>query len=644
MSIKKSIGKNTLGGGNKMNVDLKTYNRSTHNLSYAWRSSMTVGTLVPCMKILALPGDTFDLDLEAMVFTHPTIGPMFGTYKLQVDIFTCPFRLYIAMLHNNALNVGMDMSKVKIPKLQFSNGNDELITNENMWQQVNPSSIMRYLGVAKTTDGTVGRTVNAVPLLIYLDIFKNYYANKQEENFYAIMKNSVEYTTSNTLTYDNQTQQVTGGTITINNVPENVNLDDVYLVFKSYNHGTQNLRITDTIYFKSATRSGASAQTTVTVTAWGEEQDEAPANVYGTVQRAYSGNDIAIKSYPLKSLDTLKEDIILSAGRNQVIFDRTSEIEYIGDILDSLNNITSLSYPLCGQILKTYQSDIFNNWVNTDWIEGENGISAITAIDTSSGSFSIDTLNLSKKVYDMLNRIAVSGGTYKDWIDTVYTSGYELHAETPIYEGGMSQTIAFEQVVSNSATEAEPLGTLAGRGVLTDSKRGGKLHIKVKEPSYIVGIVSITPNVDYAQFEDWDNELDTMDDLHKPALDGIGFQDLLARHMIGNAPNSALPPNLAVGKQPAWINYMTNFNKVFGNFAIQGNEAFMCLTKWFEVVPSPFEVTRKQATPKISTYIEPEMYNYIFADTDISAQNFWVQIGFGLDSRRVMSAKQIPNL
>ena len=31
---------------------------------------------------------------------------------------------------------------------------------------------------------------------------------------------------------------------------------------------------------------------------------------------------------------------------------------------------------------------------------------AITAIDTSSGSFNIDTLNLSKKVYDMLNRIA----------------------------------------------------------------------------------------------------------------------------------------------------------------------------------------------------------------------------------------------
>ena len=38
--------------------------------------------------------------------------------------------------------------------------------------------------------------------------------------------------------------------------------------------------------------------------------------------------------------------------------------------------------------------------------------------------FSIDTLNLSQKVYNLLNRIAVSGGTYKDWIETVYTTDY----------------------------------------------------------------------------------------------------------------------------------------------------------------------------------------------------------------------------
>ena len=111
--------------------------------------------------------------------------------------------------------------------------------------------------------------------------------------------------------------------------------------------------------------------------------------------------------------------------------------------------------------IKTYQSDIFNNWINTEWLDGEGGINEITAIDTSSGSFTMDTLNLAKKVYDMLNRIAVSGGTYQDWIQTVYTNDYIERSETPIYEGGFSSEIIFQEVISNSATENEPLGTLS---------------------------------------------------------------------------------------------------------------------------------------------------------------------------------------
>ena len=35
---------------------------------------------------------------------------------------------------------------------------------------------------------------------------------------------------------------------------------------------------------------------------------------------------------------------------------------------------------LGGMLLKTYDSDIFNNWVKTDWIDGENGISKVTAL------------------------------------------------------------------------------------------------------------------------------------------------------------------------------------------------------------------------------------------------------------------------
>ena len=86
-----------------------------------------------------------------------------------------------------------------------------------------------------------------------------------------------------------------------------------------------------------------------------------------------------------------------------------------------------------------------------------------------------------------------------------------MHTETPMYEGGMSGEIEFQEVVSNSATADEPLGTLAGRGINT-SKKGGKLHIKVTEPCYIMGIVSITPRVDYCQGNDFDMYFKTLPD------------------------------------------------------------------------------------------------------------------------------------
>jgi hypothetical protein len=98
--MKVNIGKNTLGDNDKMSVSLREYGRSTHDLSYAWRSPMGVGTLVPFMKILALPGDTFDIDLDTKVLTHPTVGPLFGQFKMQLDVFTCPIRLYYIQYSN----------------------------------------------------------------------------------------------------------------------------------------------------------------------------------------------------------------------------------------------------------------------------------------------------------------------------------------------------------------------------------------------------------------------------------------------------------------------------------------------------------------------------------------------------------------
>ena len=157
----------------------------------------------------------------------------------------------------------------------------------------------------------------------------------------------------------------------------------------------------------------------------------------------------------------------------------------------------------------------------------------------------------------------------------------------------------------------EPLGSLAGRG-FNQNKKGGNIVIKCNEPCYIIGIASITPNIDYSQGNDWDMmQLKTMDDLHKPQLDGIGYQDLMQNQMHYRANLNA-----AVGKQPAWLNYMTDVNKTYADFAAGETESYMVLNRIYNVEePGAGEIINP------STYISPKDYTYIFAtntDTNLS--------------------------
>ena len=177
---------------------------------------------------------------------------------------------------------------------------------------------------------------------------------------------------------------------------------------------------------------------------------------------------------------------------------------------------------------------------------------------------------------------------------------------------------------------------------MSNKHKGGSVYVKIKgEPSYVIGIVSLTPRIDYSQGNEWDVNLKTLDDLHKPGLDGIGFQDLLtdqAAWWDTLTSETGEKTFRKMGKQPAWINYMTNFNKCYGNFADPNKEMYMTLNRRFEVNPTNGRIK------DLTTYIDPTKFNYMFAQTSIDSQNFWLQMGVDITARRKMSAKQMPNL
>lgn len=696
MSQKITIGGNRLGSGKKMKVTQRGYDRSTDNLSTIVRTSAAPGVLIPVYNNIVLPGDTWDIDIDSIVRTLPTVGPLFGSFKQQVDVFFCPARLYQGIMHNNPVDVGMQMDKVIFPKIALY----ETKSNQGVFgREYSATSLLRYLGI--TSIGTitgnnnkvVGRKFEALDFLAYYDIFKNYYANKQEENAKVIQGKAkpiniddfTAYRASVVAPGQNSTSQ--GLQIGNNNITPRLNANLLTNPVKLKLYTQERLHdyrsIFDYCQFVFTSQktgdSAASEKPGSQVIRNLEEKREEnwwvyEAQIYNNeAQYPWLANinlsqlviiekGVSIQDFPLKNIDKMRNmllaetepgtEVVIGTGSKYSIKPYAVVIPPIRSSGPSPNNANFL--PMNGLVLKTYQNDILNNWINKEWIDGDgvngegNPISYITRVDTSAGYFTMDTLNVAQKLYNSMIEVAVRNGTIDAWQSAIYNvDGYGL-SEIPTYIGGMSGEVVFEEVVSQSETETEasgnsPIGTLAGKGTLV-GKKGGKITYRAKEPGIIMAILSLTPRIDYSQGNKWHiSELGTMDDLHKPALDGIGFQDLLTEYMDAkstyiqaeeNGDTFAKVNTLAVGKTPAWQWYRTDINRTYGDFAEKYKSMFMTLNRQYE---TDADGTIEDAT----AYIDPTKYNYCFADASLTAQNFWVQIKFDIELRHVMSARNV---
>lgn len=682
--MKKTLGGDRLRSENKMEVYLPNFGRSSHNIGKIIRTTQACGTIVPYWCQIGLDGTTFYVDITTKVKTLPTTGPVFGSFKHQIDLFVIPIRLYIAALHNNALGVGLNMSKVLLPQFEVYTANTSIYENDTNRGQVNPSSLLSYLGIKGFGRSEVNQYLRRFPAifnLAYWDIFKNYYANKQEEKAYVItgvdhiwksiqIGDGIKWLT----TWNNNSAYMYEATPTSQNPifiklefeekvsPEEVNeiqflTNDPYIPTIESNGIT---KLGDTFVFERTDPDAMGLRA--------PKNPKKATNIYvyqikKAVKLAYKitstagknlitmpdNKKIKLTKFTLKNIDDERTSILAAPSSSAYIVDNT-KLPYMAGTapLELPNHDRSKTYfssnawfSQAGLAVKTYLSDRFNNWLNTEWIDGTTGgINAITAVDVTDGKLTMDALILQKKIFNMLNRVAITDGTYQAWREATYGIRSATLPESPIFCGGMQSEIAFDEIVSNAATDEEPLGTLAGRGVATMYKSGRGLKIKCTEPSMIMALGSITPRIDYSQGNKWWTRLETMDDFHKPTLDAIGFQELIAEEAA--AWSTELSENYkevfqSLGKQPSWIEYTTDVNETYGEFAAGMPLAFMCLNR-------VYEENTNGAISNPSTYIDPTIYNNIFAESRLSSQNFWVQVAFDVTARRVMSAKQIPNL
>ena len=208
---------------------------------------------------------------------------------------------------------------------------------------------------------------------MYLDIFKNFFANTQEKTF-AMIKGGVSRLSIASNIYKIPAKNInvypTAGT-SVGSFDESDNWqlywENVKVLGKK--NGSE---VITTMADLSTDPTGK----TITI-------DKVASVITEIVDVEFDKNIVKyikpiIARYDLKLLDQIR-DVVLHKKGNETL-------DLIGDNLSTTNNgseelkamfndlIDSQANKLGGMLLKTYDSDIFNNWVKTDWIDGLGGI------------------------------------------------------------------------------------------------------------------------------------------------------------------------------------------------------------------------------------------------------------------------------
>lgn len=685
-----TLGGERIGQGDKMKVNIPHFDRSSHDIGRVFTTDAAFGTVIPAFCEIGSRGDVFYFnDIESLVRTLPTSGPVFGLVKMQVEVYKAPIRLYVGPLHNNATGIGLKMAEVKLPQDQhvtttYQKDIDPNVENPAI-RTVAPDSLQHYLGMKASPKGENWKNVpyrrNALHKMMYWDVYKNYYANKQEEEGVVITGQDTEFIWNNTSitmvnAVDNENYMFTpqnntyGGDerfpleaansnqyLTISTFyNEPVDIDTAKKLVIHTSEGEENVWDYIVQFQPEATLTNDNLHTEPSrrwIFTFPKNKglmdryiEPGQTKVVSTQTGIMKTANIQLERFPLKNIDMMREAILATPVGSATVIYPTSPSPYNVDLIqytdEDGDKRESMSLPMCGLGIKTHLSDRYNNWLQTDWIDGENGINELTKIDTSTGSFTVNEFILDYKLFRMMNRIAISDGSYDAWQTAVYGEEGEVRTESPVYCGGYSCEIGFDEVVSKSATAEEPLGSLAGRGSTQQGTRKGGRNIKIKctEATLIMVVVSFTPRLTYPANNAWWTELQTMDDFHKPDLDGIAFQNLTQDQMAGyavTAMEDQSSQRWVVGKQTSWVEYTTAVNETHGSFVPGEPLQHMVFNRRYR--PAGGDMPQLKNT---TTYVDPTEFNVVFADEKLAAKPFWVQIGFDVTARRKMSAQQVP--
>lgn len=675
----------------------KRNKRSNVNLSKVSATTLAPGNNVPIATTRIVAGDRVRFHPSAFVQAFPMQAPLVNGFKICLEYFFIPDRLYNVDLAMNFNEVTDKPEEVKYPQIHFSGiypgtgkGEIEVSNPLNYYpteeypqgdpaasdailqlsrMTVTPGSLADYLGLfpgygpygtyreesgsgsGVVTEATLsadedgGACINAIPVLGYLDIMYNYYANQQIDSMYTAMS------TDTLSLFDVRNEGGTG-------------LRNFYKV---------DLNTIKDVLYKAKTRP-------VTEFSLDEISQESGA---------FSGGPHRILSW---------EWLCSRAS----IFQRG----FPGYYLESWLNTSG--YVDAGQDI------IVDMPTEEEMIEGK------------TASVSVRNISLMSHIQRWLD-LATGGGTrYSDYNNAEFDTASVRNITTPLFLGSDRQYLG-SRVIYQTSGQTESGGTNLGdfAGQASGGENFRRRSFKFSENGFFMVIASLVPDVMYKHYKPYWHEQKTLADVYVPALDNIAMQPLFARTLnpqilvdepgvnfterpsiepgeASTEKNSSFGWSLSlldyqtasVGYQPAWSELMHEVSKVHGrlattmsywsllrNYGARPNDEFSTawgkmlediailsardpLSEDTEGVPegaydpryvlsviTPYDMETWRAIldnmvvrQEYAPYVDPSAYNNVFKDQSRHAQNFVLTFSQNLIVNREKGKVNVPTI
>lgn len=568
-----------------------------------------------------LPDDWMKIYTNATVMSMPMVAPVMGRWKISFDYFLEPWSNLYGFIDNNT-RLTVD-EVIDLPRWYYSigrtfsqqvdqDGHIGLAPDEsNIYAKgIAHTSLFDYLGVAPGTIGNVefpeGSDNFAVTpikiagesILTYFDIIRNYYANPQEGVMRII--SNFSYADESTV-YDD------------------VKLRDMDALYAQTRYSS-NPQVSMQFDGNMASHIDSFGTSTGLVGAfWTSLINDSYVHWDSPSQNIGRKVGLALRTYRMDLLRGIMSNDV-GVTRSRVYVERTSDGD-VGDV----------------------------------------------------GEFSIDTLRFANKLQAFIDRIDISGGRFSDMIKTRWGVDPKLGVDRPIYLGSHSTWLSTIDVVATAAGQSgsgdsnNPNSQLGQQSGYIAGNLGGKKQrpISFKSNNYgtLMCCVSIVPDVVYSQGIELNMLKTKFADIYDPAFAQLGYQDV-SRLEMSSLPafyydedtrlieSRPIDTKEVVGKRVAWSEYLGSLNRAHGDFAYGGSLDYWVLNRPY-VTKQSLSQSGAETMSNIysnygpfnaTTYVQPELWNGVFADKSINADNFRLAVSFEIDAKRSIGKRLMPHL